>query len=69
MSHSPTVTIPQSAARITPVSPAELQSCIQQVAAEFPFPGYMEARKHAYHSIAVDDLQDEWPGSSTEVML
>ena len=105
MNHSPTVTIPQSAARITPVSPAELQSCIQQVAAEFPFPGYMEARKHAYHSIAancirllpsgarildfgagpcdstavlarmgycctaVDDLQDEWPGSSTEVML
>jgi SAM-dependent methyltransferase len=51
------VTIPQSAARITPVSPAELQSCIQQVAAEFPFPGYMEARKHAYHSIAANCIR------------
>jgi hypothetical protein len=57
MSHSPSVTIPQSAARITPVSPAELQSCIQQVAAEFPFPGYMEARKHAYHSIAANCIR------------
>jgi hypothetical protein len=57
MSHSPPVTIPQSAARITPVSPAELQSCIQQVAAEFPFPGYMEARKHAYHSIAANCIR------------
>jgi hypothetical protein len=48
MNQSQTVTIPQSAAGIAPVSPAGIRTCIQQVAAEFPFPGYMEERKHAY---------------------
>jgi hypothetical protein len=52
MSQTPTVTIPPLSHHITPVSPAALKTCIQQVAAEFHFPGYMEARKHAYHRVS-----------------
>ncbi len=43
----------RSAGSPRPSSFAERQKCIEGVAREFPFAGYTEARRHAYHSIAV----------------
>ena len=43
--------------------PAQIQNCVQQVASEFPFPGYMEARRHAYHSIGMNCIRFLAPGA------
>lgn len=59
MSESHTATIPSVTDRIVP----DIQSCTDAVAREFPFPGYMEARNHAYRSIAANCIRFLGPGA------
>jgi 2-polyprenyl-3-methyl-5-hydroxy-6-metoxy-1,4-benzoquinol methylase len=63
MSEGRTAMIASMAHRASPVSFAEQQTCIDEVTREFPFPGYMEARGNAYHSIAANCTRLLSPGA------
>ena len=62
----PTAAIPGRAVGTEPfgpLGPVQISACVQQVAGEFPFPGYMDARRHAYHSIATNCIRFLAPGA------
>jgi 2-polyprenyl-3-methyl-5-hydroxy-6-metoxy-1,4-benzoquinol methylase len=63
MSGARAAAIPSVAGRVTPIRLSGIQTCVQEIAREFPFPGYMEARRHAYHSIAANCIRFLAPGA------